>query len=445
MKNINIGIVGSGYVGITTGVSFAHKGFNVSLCDTNQDIVKGLNEGKCHFYEQGLDALLHKYVKQQKIKAYTDINEIVNKSDIIFICVGTPSNKDGSVDLSYIENSVKLISKELKLINKYIVIVIKSTVVPKTTDTNVRSIIETISGLKLGEYGLGMNPEFLREGSAIKDALSPDRIVIGCEDNKTKEFLSKLYSAWDCKKIYVNSRTAEFIKYTNNALLALQISASNELANVAREIGAISYLDVIEGVINDKRWNTKNSNSQYPGIVSYLKPGPGFGGSCFPKDVKALKHFGQSIGQKMQILDSIINVNNSQHLEIEKILVNNNIIKKSNKLLVLGLSFKEDTDDIRESKSIELVKSLHSKIQLFLHDPMAEKNAKEELKAFEDLNFTEDWLDKLSDMDAIVLMTNWNEYKLIEENSDLVHGLILDARGFLNKISFKRYISINKA
>ena len=445
MNNIKVGIIGAGYVGITTAVTFADRGFSVFIYDKNEKIIAQLYKGISHFYEPGLDKLLNNYVINNTIQSFNSIDEIIKRCDVVFICVGTPSNKDGSVNLTYIKSVTKDIAKSIKYIKHHITIVVKSTVIPETTDTLILGILESESSLKLGEFGLGMNPEFLREGSALDDALHPDRIVIGSEDVKTKNILIQLYESWDCEKILVNTRTAEFIKYVNNSFLAIQISASNEFANLARSIGKINYNDVFKGLIEDRRWNIKNSNLKYPGIISYLKPGPGFGGSCFPKDVKAIADYGKSYNQKMRILNAVNDVNENQHLEIEKILSIHNKLGLDKSILMLGLSFKENTDDIRESKSIALIKQIYNKVNLYLHDPNAIKNTNRNLGDLPNIYFTDNWVEKTQEVDAVVLMVNWDEYKSINYNLIKSISLFIDARGIFidNRLSsLKNYKSL---
>ena len=321
-----LGVIGAGYVGLTTALAFSEKGYKVNIFDVDNKKIRNLLAGESYYYEPGLDDLLIKHIKNNSLIIFSEINSFLKSTDFVFICVGTPTNDDGFIDLSYLKHVCNDIGLFLKSSDKYITIIIKSTVVPTTSDTFVLDIIEKKSDKKLGEFGLGMVPEFLREGTAIKDALDPDRIVIGYETGKTKDLLSELFEVWDCKKIYVNTRTAEIIKYTNNSLLALLISMSNEISNLSREIGGIKFSDIAEGIKYDRRWNIKQGNINFPDVLKYFKPGPGFGGSCFPKDVKALLSFGKEFGSEMEICNSIISVNQKQHLEILKILKNKSLI-----------------------------------------------------------------------------------------------------------------------
>jgi UDPglucose 6-dehydrogenase/GDP-mannose 6-dehydrogenase len=242
---MNITIIGTGYVGLVSGVCLASKQHNVTCVDIREEVVDLLNNNKPHIHENGLSELLDQTLKSGHFKATTDLNNALEQSELVIIAVGTPS-KNGKINLTQIKNACTSIGNFIKTNDKFISVVVKSTVVPGTTDTFVKDIIESTSGKKLGEFGLGMNPEFLREGEAIADFQYPDRIVIGYEDQKTKNLLEEIYSPWDCDKIAVNTRTAEMIKYSNNTLLACLISMNNELANLAFELGNINYNDVIK-------------------------------------------------------------------------------------------------------------------------------------------------------------------------------------------------------
>lgn len=441
---MNIAVIGSGYVGLITGLCLAEKGNNVRCIDLNKNIVANINRGIPHFYEVGLKTLLNDQLKSKKFFGLTNLNCLDIDIEIIIIAVGTPSEITGDIDLSFIKNVSKEIGIFLKNINQHISIVVKSTVLPGTTDKLIKKIIEKESSKDLGEFGLGMNPEFLREGNAIHDFLNPDRIVIGSEDQKTTLRLKKLYENWNCEKLYVNCRTAEFIKYANNCFLALQISTANELANLAFEIEKVDIDEILYGVHLDKRWNpTINGKRSNPGILQYLKAGCGFGGSCFPKDIKAMRNLGQNRGLKMKMLDSIIEVNDHQHLEVLNIISNIKYLHEID-LLFLGLSFKENTDDIRESPALKIIPLLENKTKkIFAHDPLAIENFRKETIQFEGLEYIDDWEDKVESCKVIVLLTKWKEYKKLEE-FNLKDKIIVDPRRFIdkNKIKVNKYLSI---
>ena len=441
---MNIAVLGSGYVGLVTGLCLSKAGHNIRCIDINEAIVKGINKGKPKFYEKGLEDLLKSELKTNRFFALRKLDDLDIAVDMIIIAVGTPSNNNGDIDLSFIKNVSKKIAHYIKKVKNHVSIVVKSTVLPGTTDTLIKNILEKESSKKLGEFGLGMNPEFLREGNAIYDFLDADRIVIGWEDEKTKIRLENLYKPWTCEKIIVNTRTAEFIKYTNNCFLALQVSTTNEIANLAYEVGGVDIQEIMSGLYLDHRWNPKVEGKRInPKILTYLKAGCGFGGSCFPKDLKALRNFGKRKGIEMQILESILEVNNTQWLKLIKIIKKIKNLKKLN-LIILGLSFKEDTDDVRESPAIKIIPELRNSVKkIYAHDPKGIENFKDIIDSSEALEYTKNWEEKLKICEVIVILTNWNEYKKLEQ-IDLRKKILIDPRRFIdrNLIHTKQYFSI---
>ena len=291
-----------------------------------------------------------------------------------------------------------------------------------------------------------MNPEFLREGDAVDDFLNPDRIVIGFEDNITKDRLEKLYEVFKCKKIFVNTRTAELIKYVNNSLLATQIVVHNEFSNIARKTGRIDYKDIIEGVVSDKRWSIQDNNEKFlPSIVDYFLPGYGFGGSCFPKDVKALLEYSKSVDSNSLILDSVIKSNNLQPFFVEEVLKGNIDLKDKKKIMILGTSFKPETDDIRESSSIKIVEICSTlNLEIYVHDPLSQDKFVDSMKS--QVTGVKDWKSEILDMDILLISTAWPEYKFIEtlyKDGFLSEKIIIDGRGFLDNTIFKNnYFSV---
>jgi UDPglucose 6-dehydrogenase len=438
---MNILVVGSGYVGLISGVCLASRGHNVVCVDKNKQIVSQINNSKPTIFEKNLEEVLAKVVKSGNFKAVDNLEYYLNKTDIVLICVGTP-NENGSIDLTQIKDCIEQIAKWISFNNHYLSIVIKSTVLPTTTDTLIKDLIEKISSKKLGQFGLGMNPEFLREGNAMEDFMKPDRIVIGYDDETTKNKLTEMYKSWDVDKLYVSTRTAEMIKYSNNSILASQISMVNELANLAAKIGNIDILEVIEGVITDKRWNPINSNLKRvnPEILSYLIPGCGFGGSCFPKDVNAIKTMGLLYGLDMKILKAVLEVNASQPSKVIETIKNKYNLKNKN-VLVLGLSFKPDTDDVRESVSYKIIRGLKDEMSLvWAHDPIAIENFS---KCYPDLNYvnySNEWISIIEKMDIIIVATKWSEYKEVASHLSK-NQIIFDARRMFDKKLFANYMS----
>jgi UDPglucose 6-dehydrogenase len=411
---MNITIVGTGYVGLVSGVCLASKGHKVTCVDIRSDVVENLNKGILHIYESDLEQLLHQSLKDNCFEATTNLNEALDKSNVVILAVGTPS-ENGKIDLTQIKNASSQIGQYIKHSNKFISVIVKSTVVPTTTDIIVKETIEKESGKKLGEFGLGMNPEFLKEGEAVNDFINPDRIVIGYEDEKTKQYLKEIYSPWDCDKIYTNTRTAEMIKYTNNTLLACLISINNELANLASEIGDIDYNNVIEGVITDKRWSPIKDNIRViPSISTYFTPGAGFGGSCFPKDVQAIRTQGEELGLKMSVTNAVLNINDTQPNQTINILKKQFGNINNKKALLLGVAFKPGTDDIRESSSLKILNLLlDNNVKIIVHDPIAMEHAKKQYN-HSNLQFVDVWQNEINNIDIIIIGTNWPEYKVLK-------------------------------
>jgi len=403
---MNITIIGTGYVGLVSGVCLASKGHKVTCVDLCEDVVNNLNKGIAHIYEKDLELLLNQSIDNKCFKATSNLDEALNQSNIVILAVGTPS-ENGEIDLTQIKTASTQIGQYIKKTNRFLSIIVKSTVIPTTTDTTIKTIIEQASGKTLGNFGLGMNPEFLKEGDAISDFINPDRIVIGYEDELTKQYLEEMYSPWNCDKIYVNTRTAEMIKYTNNTLLACLISINNELANVASTLGNIDYNNVIKGVISDKRWSPIiNDNKITPSISTYFTPGAGFGGSCFPKDVQAIRTQGEKLGLSMAVTNAVLDINKKQVNHVIDMLDN----IEGKKILLLGLAFKPGTDDIRESSSINIMSQLLlNKACVIAHDPIATKHAKKQF-SHSLIQYTDLWKEEVANVNIIIIGTNWPEY-----------------------------------
>lgn len=427
---MRVAIIGTGYVGLVSGVCLAAKGHAVACVDLNPETVERLNGGKPHIHEKGLPELLSDVRTKGLFKATTDLESALEGCDLVIVAVGTPS-KDGVIDLRQVVGAARAIGAHLRKHDRFMSVVVKSTVVPGTTDTVVRAAIEDASGKAFPAFGLGMNPEFLREGEAIGDFMDPDRIVLGHEDSQTLALLEELYAPWQVDKVRVNTRTAELIKYANNALLATQISAINEIANLAAAIGGIDIMDVVRGVHLDKRWNpiAADGSRISPPILTYLVPGCGFGGSCFPKDVQALRSLGQQHGLPMQLANAVLDVNDAQPGQVLDILARDlkNIVGK--KVLVLGLAFKPETDDVRESASLKIVKQLVAGgAHVTAHDPIAIDNFRRALGHIaKDVAFVDDWKGEVSESAAIVVATKWRDYQALAD-MDLGGKILLDAR-----------------
>lgn len=399
---MEISILGAGYVGLVTGVCLADHGNNIICVDIDKNKVESINKGVPPIFEIGLEKLLKK--NKNRLQATNDTKTAIKNSEITFICLGTPSKKDGSIDLSFIEKGVGEIGKNLKE-KKWHTIVIKSTVVPGTTKDFIIPILEKNTRIKAGsDFGIAMNPEFLREGKAVEDFQNPDRIVIGTCDNKTKKILEKLYRHFSCPKILTGLSEAEMIKYASNALLATKISFINEIGNICKKLNMDTY-EVAEGIGYDKRIGR-----------AFLNSGVGWGGSCFPKDVKALIAKAKEIGEKPRILEQVVQVNDLQPLKMIEVLKKHILNLKGKQIGVLGLAFKKDTDDIRESRAIPVInKLIEEKAFVKVYDPKAMDNFR---KIFPKIKYTNSR--DVINSDAVLIMTDWDEFKKLDYKGKIV-------------------------
>lgn len=443
---MNVSVIGTGYVGLVSGVCLAEKGHTIVCVDVDPIKVEKTNAGIPIIYETGLEELLKKNIGE-RFKATTDFRKAVLESDLSLIAVGTPY-VGNEIDLGYIKEVSRQIGTTLREKTMYHVIVVKSTVVPGTTQDVVLPILENTSGKKAGvDFGVGMNPEFLREGVAVEDFMFPDRIVMGGIDDKTLDTLEELYSVFDgVDKIRTNTKTAEMIKYASNSLLATMISFSNEIGNLCSALGGVDVVDVMKAVHLDKRLCPflPDGTRVVPQFTTYLEAGCGFGGSCFPKDVKALIAHGKKAGQSMSLLQSVIEVNERQPLHIIDIVRRHFPDMRGIRLAVLGLAFKPGTDDLRESPAIPIVKELIASgaiVQAF--DPVAQEEAKK-IFGSHNIIYTKNLLETLNAVEAIILLTRWDNFaNLAELLADKEpQPLLVDGRRMMNKRQFSRYTGI---
>lgn len=408
---MNISIIGTGYVGLVSGACFASLGHHVICVDIDREKVNKINNAVSPIYEKGLDALLQKY--KQNIEATTSYQKAVQNSDITFICVGTPSLESGDIDLSFVDQATKSVASELKEKDSFHSVIVKSTVVPGTTENHVIPLLEKVSGKKVGkDFGVGMNPEFLREGVAVDDFLHPDRVVNGFVDERTRSMLAELYTDFSCPIVKTNVTVAEMIKYASNCFLAAKISFINEIGNFCKHLG-IDVYDVADGMGLDKRIER-----------SFLNAGIGWGGSCFPKDTKALRAWAEKMGISSDMISGTIKTNDSQPLQLITILKKHIPDLKDKTIGVLGLAFKPDTDDIRDSRSIPLVDALlkqGASVKAF--DPKAMDNFK---KLFSDISYC-DSAKQVLDADAVIIATAWKDF----EQLDYSGKLVIDGRRML--------------
>ncbi|RXA18049.1 UDP-glucose/GDP-mannose dehydrogenase family protein [Methanosarcina sp. MSH10X1] len=412
---MKISVIGSGYVGSVTAACFAETGHEVVCVDIDKKKMDQINEGIPPIYEEGLGELLRKHAGKN-LTATTDYESAIRKTDISFICVGTPSAEDGSIDLSIVRAATASIGAVLAKKKGYHVVVVKSTVVPETTEKFVLPVLEETSGKVAGkDFGVAMNPEFLREGKAVYDFMNPDKIVVGAIDQKAGALVSELYKSFKCKVTLTNPSTAEMIKYANNSLLATKISFANEIGNICKKLKIDTY-EVMEAVGKDSRISPK-----------FLNSGAGFGGSCFPKDVKALIGKAKEIGYSPVLLESVIDVNEKQPILMTEILKKKIGNLEGKRIAVLGLAFKNETDDIRESRAIPVIAELlRLGAKVSAYDPMAIENMK---RIFPTIEYFEKAKDALEGADACLVMTEWDEFRqLNSEFEAMKEKIIIDGR-----------------
>jgi UDPglucose 6-dehydrogenase len=441
---MRISIVGTGYVGLVSGVGLASIGHDVTCVDLDQRKVDAINRAEPPIYERDLEDLL-KRVAGTRLRATTDLRAAVLDSDLTLIAVGTPFDGE-HIDLTYIEGAARQIGEALAGKDGYHVVVVKSTVVPGTTDSFVLPILERASGKRAGEdFGVGMNPEFLREGDAVSDFMAPDRIVVGGIDERSRAVLAEVYAAFtDTEVVRTTPRTAEMIKYTANSLLATLISFSNEIANLSAAVG-VDALEAMHGVHLDKRFTPilADGTRVWPGMVTYLEGGCGFGGSCFPKDVKALIAYGDQHDSPMPLLRSVIATNEAQPAKVLELLARHVPDLAGRRICVLGMAFKPGTDDIRESPSLPVTEHLLAAgADVVAFDPIARHEAE---KVFGDrLTWASTVPEAVDGVEAILVMTRWSEF---DDLADLVAGVdpqpvVVDGRRMLDTSRFERYEGI---
>lgn len=443
---MKISIIGTGYVGLVSGVCLAEKGHEVVCVDLDQAKVDRINAGQSPIHEKGLSELLAKCCGVN-FRATTDLREAVLGSEISMIAVGTPFDGD-EIDLQYIRAAASQIGAVLKEKPSYHVVLVKSTVVPGTTSEVVLPLLEEASGKLAGAgFGVGMNPEFLREGEAVQDFLNPDRIVLGGFDERTLDVLEELYRPFaNVDQIRTNPRTAEMIKYTANSLLATMISFSNEIGNLCASIPNVDVTEVMKGVHLDKRLSPILPDGQRitPSFTTYLEAGCGFGGSCFPKDVKALIAHGRKLGRDMTLLDSVVKVNLAQPEMVLNLLGSHFKDLDGVRVTVLGVAFKPGTDDIRESPALPIIKELlarRAKVTAF--DPVARDEAEKYFGAGV-LDYAESLEDAVEGAQAVLLLTRWPEFGRLPEvfASKAKQPVLIDGRRVVSKTSVGTYEGI---
>ena len=423
---MNITMLGTGYVGLVSGTCFSEFGFDVCCVDKDKDKINNLKNDIIPIYEPGLQNLVKKNKNSGRLSFSNDIDQNIKKADIVFIAVGTPSRRgDGHADLTYVYEAAEKIAKNL---DGYTVIVNKSTV-PVGTGAEVKNIIKKINPDAL--FDVVSNPEFLREGNAIEDFMRPDRVVVGIETEKAKQLMSIIYKPLyliETPILFTDLNTAELIKYSANAFLAVKISYINQMSDLCEKVGADVH-DVAKGIGLDKRIGSK-----------FLHPGPGYGGSCFPKDTLALVQTAKEYDLKLSLVETVVQYNKQRKSDMaDKIIeaFNNNCQNK--KISILGLSFKPETDDMRDSPSLDIIPILKEKgFDISVFDPVAMDEAKKLLKNIEFSNSIDECL---QDSDGLVILTEWNEFRGLSATrlKKVMKGnILIDLRNSLNPDSFQK-------
>jgi UDPglucose 6-dehydrogenase len=430
---MNICVIGAGYVGLITALCFGKKENKVICVEKDLEKLSMLKKGTPTIFEEGLEKLLKESLSENSVQFTEDIELGIKSSDIIFIAVGTPTKENWDVDIEQVEEVINLISP---CIDKYKIVVTKSTV-PVGTQKYIKSkLLE--NHVPQEYFDVVSNPEFLREGKAINDFFYGDKIVVGCESEKAEEVMKKLYEPFKIKIVVTNPETAELIKYTSNAILSVKISFMNEIANLCNKVGA--DVDVIAYALGlDKRISPL-----------FLKAGIGYGGSCFPKDTKALVKISENYNCDLKIVKTTVAVNEKQRVLPVKILRAHYEKLEGKTVAILGLTFKPDTDDIREAPSLYIIKKLlKNKVKIKAYDPMVSKEIK---NIFPDITYCDDMYECLVDSDAMIICTEWSEFYNIDLNKVreiMKESVIIDGRNVLDISKVKEanitaYYSIGK-
>ncbi|MEM1665760.1 MAG: UDP-glucose/GDP-mannose dehydrogenase family protein [Nitrososphaerota archaeon] len=431
-------IIGSGYVGLTMAACFASRGIKVTCVDIDKERIEKIKKGEPPIHEPGLKEILAKVTSDGRLKVTEDYAEGMKDTEFSFICVGTPSKPDGSIDLSYVTSAAEAVGKNLHLASKNHLVVVKSTVVPGTTSRIVAPILESSSGMKIGrDFGLVFNPEFLREGSAVEDTFNPDRIIIGEHDEGSgkkllalyKEFYNNLLPPY----IITNTVNAELIKYANNAFLATKISFINEIANICQRIPGADVETIAKGIGLDKRIGPL-----------FLKAGLGYAGPCLPKDLSALISHAQSLGYDPLLLRAVQHTNENQ--PYQAVLIAKNLLStlKGKRVALLGLAFKPNTDDVRCAISLKLIdRLLKEGAQVVVFDPKGLENAKKLLG--DTVLYADSAIECIKDADCCIIVTEWDEFKKLRPE-DFVKFMrspividgrrVYDPKEFGNKLTY---------
>ena len=436
MADHSISVFGLGYVGLSMAVCFASRRSKVLGVDVDEQRIQLVSRGRSPVYEPGLKELLSESIEEGLLECSPDHRRAVSDSAVSFVTVGTPSRPDGSIDLKGVEEASKLIGKALRDKKAWHLVVVRSTVTPGTTDGMVKSTIENASRKKCGkDWGLCVNPEFLREGSAISDTFNPDRIVIGQHDEKSGDQLEELYRHFYREKLPPVLRTtpanAELIKYANNAFLAMKVSYMNMMANLSQQVPGTDVSEVAKAIGLDQRIGPH-----------FLKAGLGYGGSCLPKDLRALLSFGKKKGLELPLVDATISINELQPFranELTKRIIGD---LRGKRVAVLGLAFKPNTDDVREAVSIILIKALlKTGAQVVAYDPVAKESARKILG--DKVLFAPSALECIDGADSCIVVTEWEEFRKLQPQDFLQRmrtAVVVDGRRIFDPKDFGRIV-----
>jgi len=441
---MNITIIGTGYVGLVSGTCFSEFGFNVTCIDKDTNKINNLQNGIIPIYEPSLEDLVKKNMFAKRLSFSTSLSKVFKDSDAIFIAVGTPTNiNNNKADLKYIYNVIREIADLIDINDNPKLIVTKSTV-PVGTGKEIESyILNYRNELKIGKnFDIASNPEFLREGSAIEDFMRPDRVVCGVSSEFAKSILKTLYRPLNLREtpiLFTKRETAELIKYASNGFLATKITFINEMADICEKVGA-DVQDVAKGIGLDGRIGSK-----------FLHPGPGFGGSCFPKDTRALAEIGKESGARTNLIETVIKVNDSRKINMVKKITEAVGSLENKTIAVLGITFKPNTDDMRESPSLVIVPELLKRAKkVKVYDPVGMNNAKQ-MAEFDGVIWTENTFSCIENTDVIVIITEWNEFRaldLIKIKKSLNNPIIIDLRNIYKHDSMReagiKYISVGR-
>jgi UDPglucose 6-dehydrogenase/GDP-mannose 6-dehydrogenase len=436
---MRVAIVGTGYVGLVTGSCLASLGHTVTCVDTDPARVKTIARGEPPFHEPGLAELLHGVLRDGRLSATSSVADAIHDTDVSIIAVGTPTD-GGRIDLAAVAAAAGEIGRALREARHYHVVVVRSTVLPGTTDTVVRDALVAASGRLLGDFGLCMSPEFLREGSAIGDFMHPDRIVIGACDARAAEVVTTLYHSFTCPKIVTSPRNAEMIKYAANALLALLVSFSNEVAGLCEAVPGLDEARIMAGVHLDRRFTPPAGESAE--ILTYLRAGIGFGGGCLPKDVDALRAFAADRGISMPILDAVARVNIERPGRVVALVEAALGGLRGRTVAVLGLAFKPGTDDVRASPALATIRALLERgATVHAHDPLVRVVPELDGRAA----VSADVGAALASADAAVIATAWPVFRQLDWHAitrAMRRRIVLDARDVLRGIPLPEDVTL---